>query len=68
MRVALGLTANASGINAVALGSNTNAGSYCNTAIGRNNIGGGTTGSWVHTDPLLEIGKGMATKSNGKLK
>ncbi len=39
-----------------ALGYFTDAESYSSVAIGCRNIGGGTTDSWVATDPLFEIG------------
>jgi hypothetical protein len=44
----------------------TTANSYISTALGRFNVGGGSSTDWVETDPLFEIGNGTSTsaKSN----
>jgi hypothetical protein len=64
--IAMGLNTEASGRYSTAMGLGTKAGSYTSTAIGRYNVGGGTTGAWVYTDPLFEIGNGTddANKAN----
>ena len=43
------------------LGYDTNASAYSDTAIGAFNVGSGTGGSWVLTDPVFEIGIGTAS-------
>ena len=55
---AFGYSTTAAGDNSVAFGYGSVAQSYSSLAIGRYNVGGGTTGSWVATDPLFEIGIG----------
>jgi len=55
---AMGSGTIASGTNSTAMGRFTKAESYASTAIGYYNLGGGTAGSWVATDPLFEIGNG----------
>ena len=55
---AMGGGTTASGIYSTAMGQETTAGSYASVAIGKYNVGGGTAGSWVETDPLLEVGIG----------
>lgn len=50
-----------SGENSAVFGYQTNAESYCSFVIGHNNIGGGTSDSWVETDPIFEIGNGEST-------
>jgi len=57
---AIGYGTEASGSYSTAIGGWTKAESYISTAIGRYNIGGGTVGSWVETDPLFEIGIGSS--------
>lgn len=64
--VALGRGTNTSGFFSTSMGFFTNANSHTSFALGRYNVGGGTTDSWVATDPLFEIGNGSSTtnKSN----
>jgi hypothetical protein len=50
----------ASGNYAIAMGYYTKAEAYSSTAMGRYNIGGGSTNSWISTDPLFEIGNGTS--------
>ncbi len=64
--VALGGYSTASGAYSTAIGPYSTAASYGETVIGRYNVGGGTAGSWVATDPIFEIGIGAdsANKAN----
>ena len=55
-----GLSTRAGGIASIATGYTTTADSYAELVIGRYNIGGGTSGSWVNTDPIFEIGIGTS--------
>ncbi|MBN1779587.1 tail fiber domain-containing protein [bacterium] len=55
---AMGSACTASGVGSIAIGFVANAESYASVATGRYNVGGGTTDSWVATDPLFEIGNG----------
>ena len=57
--VAMGWESVASGWRSTAMGERTHANSYNSLAIGQYNVGGGTAGSWVLTDPLFEIGNGL---------
>ncbi|MDY8134887.1 C1q-like domain-containing protein [Aquimarina sp. 2201CG5-10] len=59
--VALGRGTTALGTNATSTGFFTNAESHTSFALGRYNIGGGTSDSWVATDPLFEIGNGSSS-------
>lgn len=61
--VALGQFAIANGDYGYSLGSATMADAYNSFVIGRHNIGGGTTDSWVETDALLEVGNGESATS-----
>jgi hypothetical protein len=63
---ATGDETNASGWYSTAMGLGTNANAWASTAIGSCNVGGGSTATWVATDPLFEIGNGTspAAKSN----
>jgi len=56
----------AGGDYTMALGYYTNADAYCSVATGRYNIGGGSAGTWVDTEPLFEVGNGVdgSTKNN----
>jgi hypothetical protein len=58
--IATGYYTTASGASSTAMGYYTTANSYVSVALGRYNIGGGTTGSWVDTDSLFEIGIGTS--------
>jgi hypothetical protein len=62
--MAMGLATTASGNNSMAMGHVTKAEAYLSTVIGRYNIGGGTAGSWIPTDPLFEIGIGTDDSEN----
>ncbi|MEE4177355.1 MAG: hypothetical protein V2I46_07590 [Bacteroides sp.] len=55
---AMGFKTTASGNASTAMGDNTTASSKASLAVGKYNIGGGTPGLWVETDPLFEIGIG----------
>jgi len=60
--VAMGNGNTASGDFSVAIGAYLKAEPYACVAFGKHNIDtGGTTGSWVATDPLFIIGKGTAS-------
>ncbi|WP_033960691.1 hypothetical protein [Psychroserpens jangbogonensis] len=63
---AMGFFTNSLGQYSTAMGINTIARAYDVVALGRFNVGGGTTDSWVETDPLFEIGNGSnnSNKSN----
>jgi hypothetical protein len=63
---ALGYITTAQGSYSTAMGYNTTANSSNSTAMGRYNVGGGSTTSWVSSDPLFEIGNGSsnAIRSN----
>jgi len=56
--VAAGYECIASGEGGVALGVGAHANSYASCAVGRGNVGGGSTSAWVPTDPLFEVGDG----------
>jgi hypothetical protein len=56
--IAMGYFTNSLGQYSTALGVSTVARAYNVLAIGRFNVGGGTTDGWVETDPLFEIGNG----------
>jgi hypothetical protein len=58
---ALGNGTQAAGVNSTSSGLSTTAQAYCSFVIGAHNLGGGTTTSWVATDPLFEIGNGTTT-------
>lgn len=60
---ALNVFTSASGYGTTALGFFTKAQSYLSVALGRWNVGGGTTDSWVATDPIFEIGIGVGQGS-----
>ena len=60
---AAGYFAEAQAIYAIAIGNNVRAQSYGSTAIGRYNVGGGTSQSWVATDPIFEVGIGTSINS-----
>jgi hypothetical protein len=60
---AMGSSTVSQGAFSTAMGSNTIAESHVSTAIGRYNIGGGTSNSWVDTDPLFEIGNGVSNSN-----
>ncbi len=63
---AMGNNTLAFGYYSTSLGASTKAEAYGSTAIGRYNIGGGTKGNIIVTDPLFEVGNGVdnATRSN----
>jgi len=56
----MGGSTNAVGGNSTALGYATTAGAWASVAIGQFNVGGGTPGSWIYSDPLFEIGIGTS--------
>jgi hypothetical protein len=64
--MAIGQNTTAGGQNSTAFGLHTTADSYLSTAIGKYNVGGGTAGMWVLTEPLFEIGigGGSSAKAN----
>jgi len=55
---AMGGRTTASGNYATDSGYHITAQAYNSFVMGRYNVGGGTTGSWVSTDPLFEVGNG----------
>ncbi|MDQ7779030.1 MAG: hypothetical protein RDV41_04900, partial [Planctomycetota bacterium] len=58
--VAMGLQATSSGDYTIAAGNGVIAKAYQSAAIGAFNLGNGTIGSWVATDPILEVGIGTS--------
>jgi len=60
---AMGWYATASGDYSTAMGVLSKAESQSSTAVEQYNVGGGTDGSWVSTDPLFEIGNGSSDLS-----
>jgi uncharacterized protein (TIGR02145 family) len=56
---ALGKETKANGLYSTAIGNNTIADSYNSFAVGGYNIGGGSSTSWIATDPVFEIGIGL---------
>lgn len=64
---AMGSRTTASGENSTAMGGDTKAESFSSLAIGRYNIGGGNTTTWIEEDPLFEIGNGSSSGSNNAL-
>ncbi len=56
--LATGFATVASGKFSSSFGAVTSAVAYSSFAVGANNIGGGTSTSWVATDPLFEVGNG----------
>jgi hypothetical protein len=65
--LAFGLQTIANGDYSTAMGTYTTVGSYLDMAIGRYNVGGGTAGSWVLTDPIFEIGIGSISANANAL-
>jgi hypothetical protein len=61
----MGQNTTASGAYSTSMGYYTTASSYASLVIGKNNVGGGASNSWVETDPLFEVGFG--TSSANKL-
>ena len=60
---AMGGNTEASGIYSTAMGNNTLASASFSTAIGKYNFGGGSSASWIATDPIFEIGNGISGSS-----
>ncbi len=60
---AVGSSSKANGNVSFASGYNTKADAQVSTALGQYNVGGGTSDSWVATDPIFEIGIGSSTGS-----
>jgi len=58
---AMGVVTTASGYYSTAIGYGTTAQSLSGLAIGRYNVGGGTSNSWVASDPVFEIGIGSSS-------
>jgi len=58
---ALGFSTDATGLYSTSLGFTTRAQAPTSLAIGRYNIGNGTTDAWVSTDPIFEIGIGSSS-------
>ena len=62
--VAFGNGTTASGVTSAAFGDGTTANSYNDFVVGRNNTGlANSSGSWVGTDPLFEVGNGASSSS-----
>ncbi|TVQ34333.1 MAG: hypothetical protein EA370_10815 [Wenzhouxiangella sp.] len=59
MSTAMGNGTIATSDYSIAMGVGTRAESYAAMAVGRNNVGGGSS-NWVSTDPLFEIGNGTS--------
>lgn len=62
--VALGYLSTSSGFGSMTYGALTEAESFFSTALGVQNIGGGSPIAWEPTDPLFEIGNGISEPSN----
>lgn len=63
---AAGYFAEAQAIYSVAIGNAVRAQSYASMAVGRYNVGGGSSTSWLTSDPIFEIGigTGPSTRAN----
>ncbi|WP_299837750.1 hypothetical protein [uncultured Tenacibaculum sp.] len=61
--VAFGNIVTSNGDYSYSLGNNTTSDAYSSFVLGRYNVGGGTTDSWVGTDALLEVGNGTSSTS-----
>lgn len=63
---AAGYFAEAQAIYSVAIGNAVRAQSYASMAVGRYNVGGGSSTSWLSSDPIFEIGigTGPSTRAN----
>ena len=61
--IAMGNSTTASGSAAVAFGSYTTATADESFVIGQYNVGGGSTSTWVATDPILEVGIGTSSSA-----
>ncbi len=59
--IAMGRETAANGGYTTATGYNTTADAYCSTVIGRYNVGGGSTSSWITSEPVFEIGIGSSS-------
>ncbi|MFO7616049.1 MAG: hypothetical protein R6V75_02230 [Bacteroidales bacterium] len=59
----MGSYTTASGVASTATGYYTNSGAFSSMATGRYNVGGGSSTTWVLTDPLFEIGNGTSLTS-----
>ncbi len=59
----MGFSTTASGNYSTAMGSFTISKAYSNLAIGRYNVGSGSSGSWINSEPIFEIGNGTATNN-----
>lgn len=57
---AIGYSTDAVGSYSTAMGFNTRAQSFASVAIGRYNEGYGSSGSWVASDPIFEVGIGTS--------
>jgi hypothetical protein len=60
---AMGSGTIASGNYSVTWGLGTSANSYVSTSLGKYNVGGGASDTWISTDPLFEIGIGSSASS-----
>ena len=60
---AAGYFAEAQAIYSVAIGNSVRAQSYASMAVGRYNVGGGSSTSWLSGDPIFEIGIGTGPSS-----
>ncbi|WP_299605447.1 hypothetical protein [uncultured Aquimarina sp.] len=61
--VAFGNVVTSNGDYSYSLGNNTISDAYSSFVVGRYNVGGGTTDSWVETEALLEVGNGTSSTS-----
>lgn len=58
--VVLGFSSITTGTSSVAIGEDLEVNSYKSTAFGSFNVGGGSTSTWVDSDPLFELGSGSS--------
>ena len=65
--VAFGNIVTSNGDYSYSLGNNTTSDAYSSFVLGRYNVGGGTTDSWVDTDALLEVGNGTFWDPNASV-
>jgi hypothetical protein len=61
--IATGVDSTASGLASASMGGYTTANAMYDVAVGAYNLGGGTPGSWVATDPIFEVGIGTSSSN-----
>ncbi|MCB2220286.1 MAG: tail fiber domain-containing protein [Bacteroidetes bacterium] len=61
--VALGHLSRTKGNSAVSAGYYTRADAFVSMAVGAGNVGGGSSDSWINTDPIFEVGNSIDTNN-----